>query len=259
LKEVVAMRHIAICILLALLTISLAPHLSVASEKYDLVYITEESPPENYTENGKLKGLAVELLQRIWDRLGTPHKEIQVLPWARGYQEVSKTPNTVLFAMTRLDEREKLFKWVGPIRTTRFALVARKSARHKIKTLNDAKKLRIGTVINDGTELLLLERGFAKESLDRGTGLKSAMQKLQLGRIDLLAYGDQNLKYFMSTNGYDPKEYEVVYTLAKSADYYAFHKDTPQKVINAFQGALDAVKKEEFFRELLTKYNSTGL
>jgi polar amino acid transport system substrate-binding protein len=161
--------------------------------------------------------------------------------------------------MTRLEEREKLFKWVGPIRTTRFALIARKQAKIKIKTLSEAGKLRVGTIINDGTELLLLQRGFPKESLDRGTDLKSAMQKLQMGRIDLLAYGDKNLKYFMNSNGYNPKDYEVVYMLAKSADYYAFHKDTPQKVISAFQDALNAIKKEGIYQELLTKYNSLGL
>lgn len=236
-----------------LLALSPAAHGADAA----LTYLTEESPPENYTENGEVKGLAVELLQRMWDKMGMKRQEIQIVPWARGYKDLQNLPGTVLFAMTRLEEREKLFKWVGPIRTTRFALIARKKSKIKINTLDDLKKHRVVTVINDGTEVLLKQKGY-KEYLDPSNNLKSALQKLNLGRADLIAYGEQNLKYYMLSNGLNPKDYVAVFTLSKSSDFYAFHKDTPDRVIRKFQAALDAVKKEPAFRDLEQKYKSSG-
>jgi polar amino acid transport system substrate-binding protein len=223
----------------------------------ELNYLTEESPPENYTENGELKGLAVELLKMIWEKLGQKNHEIQVVPWARGYKEVQNRPNTVLFAMTRLEEREKLFKWVGPIRTTRFALIARKDSRVKINTLRDIKQQTIATIINDGTETYLINKGF-KANLDQSSDLKSAIQKLKLGRADFIAYGEQNLNYYMANNGINSNEFKTVYTLTKSSDYYAFHKDTPDSVIKKFQTALDTVKTKHAFKVIEQKYRISG-
>jgi polar amino acid transport system substrate-binding protein len=223
----------------------------------DLTYLTEESPPENYTENGELKGLAVELLQLMWDKLGQKHHEIKVVPWARGYKDVQNRPNTVLFAMTRLEEREKMFKWVGPIRKTRFALIARKESRIKINSIGDIKHYTIATIINDGTEVFLIKKGL-KEHLDQSSDLKSAVQKLNLGRADFIAYGEQNLKYFMANNSLNPKDYKTVYILTKSSDYYTFHKDTPDSVIKKFQAALDSVKAEGKYKAIEQKYRSSG-
>jgi len=222
-----------------------------------LTYLTEESPPQNYTENGEVKGLAVELLQMMWDKLGQKHQEIQVVPWARGYKEVQNKYNTVLFAMTRLEEREKLFKWVGPIRTTRYALITRKESRLKINSLKDIKQRSIATIINDGTEVFLVNKGF-RVNIDQSSDLKSAIQKLDLGRTDLIAYGEQNLKYFMANNGLNSKNYKTVYILTKSSDYFAFHKETPDNVIRKFQAALDAVKAEGRFKAIEQKYRSSG-
>jgi len=36
----------------------------------DLTYITEQFPPYNYQEDGKLQGISVDLLEMAWERMG---------------------------------------------------------------------------------------------------------------------------------------------------------------------------------------------
>ncbi len=46
--------------------------------------MTEELPPFNYTESGKVTGFSSEIVLEISERVGHP-KAIQVMPWARAY------------------------------------------------------------------------------------------------------------------------------------------------------------------------------
>ncbi len=86
-----------------------------AQDVDDLIYMAEDYAPANYLENGKLKGISVQILKLMWEKMGYPEQQVVVYPWARGYFYIKTKKNHVLFTMSRTKEREKLFKWVGPI------------------------------------------------------------------------------------------------------------------------------------------------
>ena len=71
--------------------------------------MTEELPPFNYTENGKVTGFSSEIVLEICERVGHA-KTIEVLPWARAYKSISNEDNKVLFSTTRTSKREELFR-----------------------------------------------------------------------------------------------------------------------------------------------------
>ena len=69
-------------------TIFVSMHLLIGAGKAaDLVHMTEELPPYNYSKEGELKGYSVEILLKMFDEMNLPQKEreIVVLPWARAY------------------------------------------------------------------------------------------------------------------------------------------------------------------------------
>ncbi len=88
----------------------------------ELTVITENSPPLNYKKNGKVTGVATELVQEIMRRTGKVYS-IEIMPWARGYRLALKKPNIVLYSTVRTKSREKLFKWVGPIATLKWVFL----------------------------------------------------------------------------------------------------------------------------------------
>jgi polar amino acid transport system substrate-binding protein len=221
----------------------------------NLTYITEEAPPQNYRENGELKGLAVDLLKEMWKKAGMSPKKIQVLPWSEGYKRALNTPDTVLFSMTRLEEREQLFKWVGPIRTPRFILLARVKDHISLASIIDAGKYRIGTVKNDASELLILSRNVVKsDALNRSPDLKTAIERLRSGKVDIVAYGEESVWSYIKLHKLNNRDFEKVFTISGASDFYAFHKDTPDSVIKNFQNALNAVKRDKIYTEILNRY-----
>jgi polar amino acid transport system substrate-binding protein len=221
----------------------------------NLTYITEEAPPQNYRENGELKGLAVDLLKEMWKKMGMTPKKIQVLPWSEGYDRTLNTPDTVLFSMTRLEEREQLFKWVGPIRTPRFIFLGKSKDHISLVSINDARKYRIGTVKDDASELLILSRNVVnRDALNRSPDLKTAIERLRAGKVDIVAYGEESVWSYIKLHKLNNLNFAKVFTISGASDFYAFHKDTPDAVIKNFQNALNAVKRDKVYTEILNRY-----
>jgi polar amino acid transport system substrate-binding protein len=229
----------------------------MANEKNIFLYLTEEAAPQNFTRNGEIKGSSVDILKEMWARMGLEPAKIKLVPWAQGYQQVLTRPNSVIFSTSRLEEREKLFKWVGPIRTPRLGLIAKKRKKIKLATVDDAKKYRIVTVIDDASEILLLSRNVPKKKLTRVATLETALKKLNTGSVDIIAYGEENVWYYLKEHGIDNKEYEKLYTISGASDFYAFNRETPDATIKKFQDAFLSLKKDGTYDKIYKKYGLT--
>ncbi len=223
-----------------------------AQDVDDLIYMAEDCPPANYLENGKLKGISIELLKLMWKKMGYPEQTINIYPWARGYFYVKEENNHVLFTMSRTNEREKLFKWVGPIFTTRQILIALSEKKIKLHTIEDAKKYHVGIIIEDVAGRILKESGFDINKLQGVSNLRQNIQKLELNRIDLIAYSENGFSDYLKLNNLDPKQFESVFVLKETGLYYAFHKNTPDSLIQKFQKALDSLHDEH--KRILKRY-----
>lgn len=225
----------------------------------DLVFITENYPPLNFEKEGKVQGIAVDLMVEMLALAGAKktRADIKVQPWARGYDTAQNQKNTVLFAMTRTTARENLFKWVGPIMPSRIVLVAKKSRAIKVKAIEDLNQstYKIGTVREDVGEQLLLAAGTKKERIAQTNSGLSLAKMLNADRIDMSAYGAEMILWDIKESGYATADYEELYTFPGSQQqYFAFHKDTDDKVIGILQTALDQLKTKGKFNEILARY-----
>ncbi|MFZ5570744.1 MAG: substrate-binding periplasmic protein [Thermodesulfobacteriota bacterium] len=227
------------------LLISLLATASSAQTIDDLFLMSEEFPPYNFRENGETKGTSIDLMVLILQKLNSRQgrNDIHILPWARAYKYLLERPDTVLFAMTRTHEREKLFKWVGPISTARNVLIARKEKRITIHSTDDIKRFKVGAVRNDaGAQLVAWKAGTGMEAV---TVLPDAIQCIQMlnrGGIDLFAYDENVMAWLINKNSLNPLDYEVVFVLEEGFHYFGFHRETPDPLIEQFQKALDDIK-----------------
>ena len=119
----------------------------------ELTYITEQYPPYNFQIDGKLQGISIDLLEKVWERMGVGlnRSVVELLPWTVGYQRTLNEKNTVLFKTARLPEREQLFKWAGPIGPITNVLLAKKDKNISITTSEDLKRYRIGGLKDTST------------------------------------------------------------------------------------------------------------
>jgi polar amino acid transport system substrate-binding protein len=213
----------------------------------DLTYITEQYPPYNYREDGKLQGISVDLLEKIWDKMGaTPDRSaIKLLPWTEGYERTMKENNTVLFTTWRIPEREQSFKWAGPIFTDASVLFAKRDRGIKIQSLEDLQKYRIGVIAGDSAIQQLLNIGVNQSQLVPETDASALIAKLENGEIDLWALAEAAGRYFAELETGNNYTYEVVYKLQDIGLYYAFNNNVSDSTVQSFQQALDAVKEEK--------------
>ena len=94
-----------------MVTSVLFTHFAYAKEKpHNITYYTEVFAPSSYYHNEQLIGLSVDLIKLIWRDLNIPEQPILVVPWARGYKEVSEKPITTV----ELKLREKYFPDLHP-------------------------------------------------------------------------------------------------------------------------------------------------
>ncbi|MBN1984475.1 MAG: transporter substrate-binding domain-containing protein [Chitinivibrionales bacterium] len=224
----------------------------------ELVYMTEQFKPENFEENGQLKGRSVEILEMVWKEMGATvnRNNIKVMTWARALNDLQNNKNTVLFAMGKSEERMKLFKFVGPYNTTVLSFIAKKDKKIKLTQLEDAKKYRIGTLREDVGDQILTSSGFDVNTLDRSAVPDAMLKKLQADRIDVICYTEGSAFQMMSSVGLKKDDYESIFTVKKFESCYAFNKDTPDELIQRFQTALDKLKKEGKIEPIVTKYDA---
>lgn len=217
----------------------------------DFKIMTEEYPPFNYTDNGKLTGVSSEIVLEIAKRIGHS-TDVSVEPWARAYALIQKKDGLVLFSMTRTEKRENLFKWAGPIAPNKWVLFAKKGSGVSINSLDDAKKVgKIGTYKDDATEAFLKDNGFT--NVDSVLKDDQNVPKLAAGRIDLWIVGElQGIYKAKKQNKAD--SLEKVFDVKDTQLYIAFSKTTSDEEVAKWQKALDEMKADGTYDAMMGKY-----
>ena len=223
----------------------------------EITVISEDFPPLNYLDDGRLKGPSADIVRRIVHSVGAKDSQIDVYPWARGYLSVQKKPNTALFSTVRNPEREHLFKWVGPLAVKRAVFFAEKNSDIVISDLHDAKRVKaIGVQIQYAYERDLMNAGF--KNIDSVPEDRLNLSKLVNGRISLWYTG------YYSGFGIAEKEglrhmIKPVFTVKKIELYIAFNRQTDDTVVTRWQDALEHLNETGTTRKIFTRYNMEPL
>ncbi len=226
-----------------------------------ILVMTEELPPFNFSDNGKIVGISTEIVRHIFAQsdLSMDQGEIKLYPWARAYHDIKYFPGTALFSTARTEERENLFRWVGPLLDVSIGVIAKKKRDIKIATIADFENYRIGTVRDGAPEQLFIKTGVLLKNLERRTLPEQNIKKLQAGRIDLFVFNIQTVRYLMVKQGINPEDYETVYMLKNPKLYLALHKDTNLELVDKLQASLDKMKQPDadgtsLFDRIIRKY-----
>jgi polar amino acid transport system substrate-binding protein len=217
------------------------------SAQGSLVFLTEEYPPFNFLENGTPRGVSIELLKEITRRTGDPviDDRIRFLPWTDAYRTALAEKNTVIFSTGRLPERETLFQWVGPIHSYQDVLFARKDRGIVIRGPEDLKGYRIGVIADTAPVFELRAIGVNESSLVTAADAPALARMLRDGEIDLWSDSEPAGWYFLDQITWDPRTFEVVYTLEGHELYYAFNRNTSEALIAPFRDAYRAAVSEK--------------
>ncbi len=229
---------------------------SVNAQK--ITVVTEEWPPYNYTENGEITGVSTEIVKAALEKTGLK-SEIRVYPWARAYKMASEEENILIYTIFRLPEREKLFKWIKleGFSTNMHLYSPRSRSDILIKTLEDAKKYKIGVTRGSSTHTFLLSKGF-----EEGVNLFPVKNEVQnalkadpsIKRIDLTTGDKLSLGLWLKKADLPSDYWKQEVLLFKEDFYMAFGKKTSDSLVSQVSAAFKQIKADGTFDAIMRKY-----
>lgn len=236
-------RLTSLCIILALFMPGLGRALTV---------VTEQSPPAVLVVDGKPAGVGVEIVREIQRRAGDG-SPIEVLPWARAYAMAQEMPDVVIFCISRTEEREDLFEWVGPIFRIEWLFVGIEGKAPRLASLADARGVRaIGTYKDDAREEYLLSRGFT--NLDSAPDPYTNIRKLLSGRVDLIVTTSMGFEVMKAMDDARQAPLGKVFAFNTMDLYVAFSKGSDPVTVDAWRKAFAGMRADGTTRAIYARF-----
>ncbi|HET7766154.1 MAG TPA: transporter substrate-binding domain-containing protein [Burkholderiales bacterium] len=228
--------------------------LFLAAPANALTLVTEENPPFNYTEQGKVVGISTEVVTELGKRASIP-LQIKPMPWEQAYIAAQRDKETCIYSTARLDNREQIFTWIGPIATNQWALLARSDFKGSVKKVEDARKYRVGVVAKDAKIEFLMSKGVTDLREVSEDGL--IPPRLMLGR------DDPNRLDLWATSAYgarrtaaraNVKDLKLILNLRRVQLYLACGRNTAPETVKALNQAFDRATKDGTLKRIAEQY-----
>ncbi|MET1079618.1 MAG: ABC transporter substrate-binding protein [Pseudomonas sp.] len=221
-----------------------------------LVLLTENLAPFNMAVNGSnfakddgVSGISTDTVRAVCERAAIECQTILRFPWDRVYQQALSDNGYGLYSVARTPEREALFKWVGPIATNDWVLLARADSPITLNNLQEAAKYRIGGYKNDAISQHLIDRGLTVQTALRDN---ENVKKLDKGLIDLWVTADPSGPYMAKQEGL--AQVKVVQRFHKADLYLALNKNTSDELVQKLQAALESLRGEGQLEAIKGRY-----
>jgi polar amino acid transport system substrate-binding protein len=195
-------------------------------------------------------GRQTDNVREMLERVGVPHS-IDLLPWKRAYMKAQRDPLTCVYSTTRTAAREAAFKWVGPIVQSDWVLLARADRSLRLRTLEDARPLRIGTYSGDARDEFLRSRGF---NVDAAQNDAANLEKLRLNRIDLWAVASRPELNGTRRPGHDVPLVPVL-VFNRVGLYLACHPSVPDRLVERMNAMLDTMRRDGTLERIDRRYD----
>lgn len=234
------MRMMLIVLLVSMYVISSCSGTSISTDQVRI--LAEDYAPFNYLDSqGKITGTAVDAVKAAMEELGQTIP-VEVMSWDKAYELTLDNPGTALFSMARTEERESRFMWAGPIESYENWLYAKKDSGVRVSSLDEARAVgKIAAVNNEAGQLRLAAQGFINFIFTDTSA--EGLKKLMDGEADLWLGTREGIDVVARQAGVNPDDLSPVVFVLRSDLYMAFNKNTDFAVVDAWQKAIDSLKK----------------
>ena len=233
----------------------LAPVIGIfmlSQQVFALEIFAELNPVSVYqTKDGELNGYFYNYVNEIIEQ-NDIEATIRAIPWKRAYVTTLEKADTAIFPTARTNEREDLFKWVGPIGVSYWSFFKQK---HDSLILQDLEQVQgvgaIGVVLGSAREAYLRKLGLHN--------IVTAYDHAQLHtlllkqRVRLIASSEVTTLNHLRQKGAPLDSLTRVYDYRTCFLYLALNKSVSDERVDKLQAALDRIKQNGLLQNLRVK------
>lgn len=243
------MRRFSLCCLAAFLLCRLAG----AAQAANLSLTTEDYPPFNIRGDAlhPISGISTDIVRELMKRAGIDIG-ITMYPWQRALSIASSDPDSCVYSTVRTAKREPDYKWVGPLTSDDWALFAPADSKIVLKSLEQARKYKLGGYQGDAAGDFLVTHRF---NVDVADSDKLNPQKLAAGRIDLWIAGVRTGPFVARREGVS--NIKPVLTFGEAKDYQMYlacNNAVPDETITHLNDILRQMRADGSIAKILARY-----
>ncbi|WP_199823615.1 ABC transporter substrate-binding protein [Labrenzia sp. OB1] len=221
--------------------------------------VTQYFAPLQWDNDGEPDGYVADfmlaVIDRVSERLPVSVGSFDFLPWKRAILTARQEPNVLFFSLSRTQEREGWFEWLGevsPYGQYFYQLDTRPEiAVDRIEDLMSLN-LRIGVQNGGNLHSYLKQLGFDEgRNLVPITDYRQGIEMLYLDRLDLLPLTGFLAEASVCREGYDGSLLKpVVFIEALAQPLWAvFSKGSDPELVEAFREEMADLRENGFFEK----------
>ncbi len=225
-----------------------------------LKLVTLEYPPFEYTQDGKVKGIAVDIVKMIFKEMNQDIT-IDVLPWARAIMYVKEGRRDAIFTAYKNPEREKFLDYSKEVlMPSTVSFFVRKGS--SIDFDGDFEKLspyKIGVArkVSYGQKLDLAIKNNIFKRVDVSDTVTKNFQQLIRGRVDIIPNSKYAGYHILNKLNQTDKVIELPVNIQSVPSYIAFSKEKKlTKIRDEFDKILNRLKKDGTYSTIIDNYFS---
>lgn len=200
--------------------------------------LAEDFPPFQYERDGEVRGVSSAIVKAILKELGSD-LDIEIKEWSEAYELTKSESGYILFSTSRTQEREELFKWVGPIATSKNLFYQNIDSNFTIQSLSDVNSLKVGAGESQASTTMLKSKGF-EDNLEILESDKETYLALMDSKIDTFVANSMVFPFRVKELNLDSSKIKSTgLKLYDNELYIAFSKDIPDYIIEHWQHILD--------------------
>jgi polar amino acid transport system substrate-binding protein len=197
-------------------------------------------------------GALTEIVQAMSARIGPP-VSVEFFPWQRAQTMPLKLSRVATLPMTRIPEREALYQWLVPLYSQDFLFI-RKATDHldRQASVEQMRTLKIGSV--RGTASIARLRGQHFPRVVETNNHEELWRMLNQGMVDAICGGRVIELYNLKLLGYNAANFVLGPALEKREIWLAGSKDFTVADVEAWTGAMKAVRHDGLYAQVLKRY-----
>lgn len=226
----------------------------------DIRLVTEHLPPYQMNTPAGPRGFATELVQQIFKQAKVDY-QVEFQSWSRAYQLALRDPNVCIYSISKSEERQRLFQWVGALSYNITGIYALKQRQDiQLRSLDDAHHYRIAVTRDDITHHYLLEHGFREgKELYVLDSVDSMLQVLvnRRNEIDLVLVNTTILKYRAEEAGMNSTQFVRLLDLPDlPLDFHlACSMKTSPQLVAKLRDALAQLKRDGRYQAIVGQWS----